>query len=146
VRNTGADGGGLLADSISSLTVTGSTVADNTAIGDGGGLWAAPRDVHQPPAVVTIASSSIVDNHAGEDGGGIAGSASLTSAIVARNDAKRNGGGVSEVLGIRGVVSLASSYIIANTAGVSGGGVHHALLSTDGVSEVIGNSPDDVAN
>jgi hypothetical protein len=72
-------GGGI--DNVTHLTVTNSTIADNSATGTGGGI--------DNRGTATITNSTIASNLANDDGGGInnetGGTATLNNTIVALN-------------------------------------------------------------
>ncbi len=51
--------------------MTGTTISDNSAGGDGGGIWRAVRGLGEPSSSVTLDHSAIVNNTAGHGGGGI---------------------------------------------------------------------------
>ena len=70
--------GGIGATSSAQLTLAGSQVYSNTALGDGGGIYSA--------GALTITTSHIDENAAGTDGGGLnvnTGTASFDQSVVA---------------------------------------------------------------
>lgn len=73
------------------LTMSSTSVANNHADFDGGGLWAvAPRGRR----AARISNSVIARNTAGHDGGGLAGAFNLDHVFVVQNSAGASGGGI----------------------------------------------------
>jgi predicted outer membrane repeat protein len=141
----GANGGGVWA-ATDVLVTTGSTVANNTANGDGGGLFAL-RSVSIDgstisgnaaastsaangngggifAADVTVAGGTVSGNSADRSGGGIhaTGTVLLVAPLntVSGNSAGSDGGGIWDT---GGNVDIALATVTANTAGHNGGGV-----------------------
>jgi parallel beta-helix repeat protein len=133
--NTASDGGGLyfyFDSDTARLTVTGSTIADNTATaGRGGGVSV---NFYEGGAV-SIDSTTISGNTATGDGGGIAlysdentGAAfkfTMTNSTVTGNSSDDDGGGVSFYVRYDAGVTftIGNTTITNNTAGAWGGGV-----------------------
>ncbi len=105
-------GGGIYADTDSTLTVTRSSVSGNRAVSDGGGIFSAGR--------VTISDSTVAGNGAAS-GGGLytAGEADLTETVIANNDAAFGGG-----VNARGVLTISGGAIRSNDASDTGGGLY----------------------
>ncbi len=110
------NGGGIFAR-LGSVTLTGSSVSDNTTdAGSGGGIYSYKFNV-------TLTDSTVSGNTSGGNGGGIYG---------------RNGGGIYTG---NGSLSLTSSTVSGNTSGRYGGGIYASFATvtlTD--STVSGNS------
>ena len=112
--NEAAFGGGISADQVS---VTSSTISNNTATSDGGGIFTGSR------GGANIQQSSIFDNTAGRRGGGIrsTGLASINNSTISGNSAASEGGGGIAQQG--DYLSIDSSTISGNTSESYGGGV-----------------------
>jgi filamentous hemagglutinin family protein len=122
-------GGGILA--VSTVTLTNSTVSGNTAGVDGGGIWTF--------GTVTLTNSTVSGNTAGQFGGGIwaVSTVSLTNSTVSGNAASIfDGGGIWA----NGTVTLTNSTVSGNTAGVDGGGISSNDTVTLTNSTVSGNT------
>ena len=111
IRNNIAygDGGGIYADN--DLVVTNTTISGNQANDSGGGVKANLSDVR-------IYDSVIDGNSAGGDAGGAENVNVITDSTVSNNTAGGNGGGISTGLGV-----ILDSTISGNTADGSGGGI-----------------------
>jgi Ca2+-binding RTX toxin-like protein len=125
----GANGGGILLGTGSSLGLTHTEVHDNDAgevedgdsFGDGGGVFAAER------SRLTIADSTIADNHAGS-GGGVHAAAGSTVRLVrstlqdnlAQGYGYGNGGGL---FGTRSTITIQASTVAGNEGQASAGGI-----------------------
>jgi predicted outer membrane repeat protein len=140
LRNTSPSGGGIFADENQNFSVSGSTIADNTAKqGGGGGVFVTTRsDKTAPGGSLNLDSSTVENNHANTDGGGICGSATITNSVIARNTAVHNGGGIgnSDSCGNpnspeQGDITASNTAFSKNTAGNDGGG-----LSSAGAAEL----------
>ena len=108
----GSDGGGVDSQ-FGTLTITDSTLANNSAW-FGGGIYASNN------TVLTVINSTLANNSALADGGGIfdQGAAALTvyNSTIADNSASaQEGGGIANVSG--GWVQLLSTVVADNTAG-----------------------------
>jgi CSLREA domain-containing protein len=120
------DGGGIRA-SEGLVTLTNSTIRNNHAERDGGGMSASVGPVDAELLVnvsVVLTNSNIRDNVAGRDGGGIntfEGGVRLADSTVSDNKALGNtGGGVKTS---DGLVEVKRSTISGNTAEDDGGGI-----------------------
>ena len=135
---TGSSGGGVRAESPSTLNLSGVSVIDNTIASSsgtsGGGISG---------ATVNLADSTVSDNFAGLAGGGIsAANVNLTNSTVSGNRANNNGGG-----GIlaSGTATLVNSEVRANsTTGDTGGGIQALTvdLTDSAVSENVATNTD----
>lgn len=117
--NMADDGGGIFLDGVVA-TISGTTITDNNAIFEGGGISACGC----AGVILTIEDSEVTNNTA-EDGGGIAaGPVDLTieDSTFDANAASGNGGGL--FLLDEGSVGISGSTFSANTADLDGGGIH----------------------
>jgi hypothetical protein len=127
VRNGSASqGGGIYADAMGSLTVMNSTIAENTAIGEGGGIYNFSEF-----STLNVVSSTISNNTSGDpinmgDGSGIynEGQLTLSDTKVVSNTAR----GVVNV-GV-GSMTINASTISNNLGGISNGGIGEIKNST----------------
>ncbi len=112
--NEAAVGGGLQIKN-SSLTMTDSAFADNTAVSNGGALYSA--------GVATVASS-LFERSQATNGGAIenVGTIELTNATLSGNRASGEGGAIRS-LGEAANLVVRNSTITDNTAGSFGGGI-----------------------
>ena len=137
-RNTaGLRGGGVHSEGASNTTIQGTTISDNTSQQDGGGIY---LEEGLPRATMTISGSSLIGNKAAQDGGGLrtaGGHLAISSTVVARNTAGRNGGGMVEG------ATLNDVFVIQNTAGGQGGGLFTAVAPAAG-NTVADNTPTNV--
>ena len=110
---SGNDGGGVLASG--DVTLTNSTVSNNSADNIGGGVRASGD--------VTLTNSIVSNNSAGARGGGIdaSGSVMLTNSTVSDNTGDLVGGGSGGGVNALGDVTLNSSTISGNAASDGGG-------------------------
>jgi hypothetical protein len=128
-----ADGGGLYLHLVGSIDFYTTTIADNTATGNGGGVWFAMLGPYLFP---NLSSSTISGNHAGGNGGGLyleIGGATHPSYLTAGemtisgNSAGGSGGGIylNSVSGdsLSSGLVLNSSTISGNVATINGGGL-----------------------
>jgi hypothetical protein len=129
----GAFSGAGIANS-GELTLTSSTVEDNSGLeGSGGGI--------SNGGTLTVTKSTISGNtiEEGFGGGGItnSGALTLTDSSVADNSVMGTGGGLQN--GADGSVTLKNSDISGNTAEDGGGIYNGAALTLSGSSSVTGN-------
>jgi hypothetical protein len=119
--NAAQGGGGGLTNFNATMTVTGCTVADNSASGIlnfGGDL--------------VVTSTAVSGNESDYDGGGISnvegGTATLHNTTVSSNTAANHGGGITNRLG--GTVTLSGGTVEGNTATNEGGGIYNVGMLT----------------
>ncbi len=100
--------------STGALTLTGSSVRDNSTAGGGGGILTDSAD-----DVLTINDSTISDNTATAQDGGIecGGTIAITNSVISQNSGGYGGG-----IGNLGVLTVDDSTVADNT-GVTGGGI-----------------------
>ncbi|HEY3391135.1 MAG TPA: choice-of-anchor Q domain-containing protein, partial [Lacipirellulaceae bacterium] len=152
----GWDGGGILSR-YCDLTVSNSTITDNSAKLDGGGISA--RWGH-----VNVTSSTISGNSAQHDGGGVYGhyitvddttisgnstvngrgggifvgvDLTLSHSTVSDNSSGGDGGGIE---GTPAFLKLVESIISGNTSKRNGGGINSSLITAIENSTISGNS------
>ena len=103
--NSAETGGGLANAAGATATVSGSSIIDNTASGDGGGVANA--------GTITLTATRIRGNTASGDGGGLynSGMAALVDCVVSGNSAA-SGGGIYAAAG--GSVTLTATRVIHN--------------------------------
>jgi hypothetical protein len=97
------------------MTLSGSTVQQNTAAGDVGGI--------SNSGTLTMIDTTVTANEAGGEAGGIrnTGTAELNETTISGNQAGNDGGGVFN----RGELTLMNSTVSGNIAGWDGGGIHN---------------------
>jgi hypothetical protein len=128
-------GGGI--DSFGALTLTHSTIADNSAGEFGGGLYAA---AYNGGGLAQVINSTISANRAA-NGAGIAeigGIIEITDSTISDNTADKDGGGI--MLLAFGLLTVTRSTVSGNTANGDGGGIHIGGGTTILNSTVTGNS------
>ncbi|MEZ0299943.1 MAG: right-handed parallel beta-helix repeat-containing protein [Candidatus Methylacidiphilales bacterium] len=127
---TSGFGGGLAIHSGSTLTMSSSTVEENSAF-EGGGL-------DNFNSTSTISGSSFLSNHAlNYAGGGIVnyGTMFISNSTLAKNTAPEGGA----ILNAR-VLTITSSTIVENEATLTGGGIFNILSLTIGNSILASNT------
>ncbi len=137
----GAGGGGILTFS-DPVTITNSTVSNNTSGTNGGGIG-----VFSSTGTLTITSSTINGN-TGIVGGGIntQGNATIHSSTISNNTAGNFGGGIEAGTQPRTLIiddSIGTgSTISGNTAGLSGGGIasFFSTATTINATTISGNT------
>src|SRR5690625_1203810 len=135
-NNTAGHGGGIYNDAGASLTLHGSTITENHARNEGGGI--------ANLGIATLHSSQVTDNTSTGNGGGILNMnqpaiLSLFGSEVSGNTSGGQGGGIHSVLGS---VGLTGSLVAGNSA-TSGAGISTTGdLALSGESEVSGNVAD----
>jgi hypothetical protein len=104
-RNSAGTGGGIDNAASATATVSGSSITNNTAAADGGGVANA--------GTITLTATRIRDNTAAADGGGLynSGMAALVDCLVAGNSAA-SGGGIDAAAG--GSVTLTGTLVSHN--------------------------------
>ena len=102
-------------------TITDSTISNNWASGDGGGILN-PEDSSGTSAKLTVSGSNIIGNTAVVAGGGIfnaLGTATVTGSVISENSAKFGGGIDNE--GPFAMLAVSDSKISGNSATYGGG-------------------------
>ena len=119
--NTADFGGGLYNDVDGVLTISGSSITDNSASTDGGGVYSDRR------GAVTVSNTQIIGNTAERDGGGYfnndESTVTVLNSTVFDNEAKRNGGGFFNELAA--AATFDNSTLASNTAASGGGGIYN---------------------
>jgi predicted outer membrane repeat protein len=120
-HNSAADGGALFVDLLAELSLSHSTMRNNTATKNGGAISAGNL------AAVTVRQSTARNNAAGQSGGvlhlsGVS-AAALDGIDATGNTAGTTGGAVAVVDSARNTITLTNSTIRRNAASGSGGGV-----------------------
>ncbi len=131
-----SNGGGISNEDNGNLTVTDSTITDNSTGNRGGGIY-------NDTGTVTVTGSTISLNSA-SGGGGInndTGTLTVTDSTISGNTAESGGGGISTL--VEGSVTVTGSTISDNSAldGGDGGGIYNdraTLTVTD--STISGNT------
>jgi predicted outer membrane repeat protein len=115
-----AKNGGGIAVSSTFLSLTDSTIRDNAATGDGGGLHA------DATSSVVVDYSLFLRNHANVYGGGVAfiGNLSVLDSRFTRNSADDSGGGIRGDVASTGDFFMTNSIIGRNDSGDNGGGLN----------------------
>lgn len=123
-RIAGFGFGGVGADD-ADVTITDTTIENNTSVGNGGGIWFQNGLCSIRNTVLLVYRSTIANNGAALSGGGIyyagCGVSKLFNTTISHNSAT-NGGGVTEGSGGEYLFSYGST-IAFNSAWSSGGGV-----------------------
>src|SRR5262245_40186679 len=131
-------GGGIYVGYADALTLTNSTVSDNTAVW-GGGIYGYTN------SRITLSNSTVTGNYSSESGAGIRGIFNsvikVTNSTVSGNTAYGYGGGIY-VGGIGASLTLTNSIVSGNSAAGNGGGIQVAGSATANLtnSTVTGNS------
>jgi CSLREA domain-containing protein len=128
---TNEDGGGIYFDeSDSTNSITDSSVNENTAGDDGGGIW-------NEYSSVSLSNSSVDDNISNDDGGGIYSSYSTLKvhggSSVDSNKASTYGGGIYSYYGTTEVSGSTVNDNVADTSdgGFYGGGIYQTYGQVD---------------
>ena len=123
-----------------SLTLTGDSIASNTASGAGGGI--------NNSGTLVLGSSTISGNTAGGNGGGVSNSGSLTLSddTIANNNASGSAGGIDN----SATLVVSDSTLSGNTAATasSGGGIDNTGSGTVALANSVlsGNSANSAAD
>lgn len=116
----GDQGGGIDAASDASVTIEGSTIADNTASDDGGGIYG------QFGASITIEQSTIAEDTAGHDGGGVFAESEEDEQCEVSSPGHAVGEPRAAATSLIGGLTVEQSTLADNTAGHDGGGIYAA--------------------
>jgi hypothetical protein len=111
--NFAGGGGGGIANIAVGVTVTNSTIRDNSAA-VGGGIWTR--------GLSSITGSTVSGNTASLDGGGMMitrGVLTVTDSTISANSAREGGG----IFSFEGALAVNNSTITGNSAGIVGGGI-----------------------
>jgi len=135
--NSAVNGGGFYTSAVGGVsyngaTFTASTLSDNIATGDGGGIYSVGT-------VVVEAGSTISGNQAGNLGGGIKNTGTLTvrDTTLTGNTAQGDGGGIHNTT----AMTVTGSVFSNNLSSANGGGVYNNNRdSTVHTSCISGNS------
>jgi hypothetical protein len=135
-NHAGDAGGGIEEDGTGQVVINSSTIADNTCLNQGAGVWL--DAIGNGTSVLNVTKSVISGNTAGQLGGGIgqAGSSTVTisNSTLAHNFTTGFGGGFADENNL-GTLVVQNSLFLSNSAGTNGGGV-----ATGGPSTTITNS------
>jgi Dockerin type I domain/Right handed beta helix region len=128
------DGGGV--DSIGTLTLSSSTITDNSAGNEGGG-------VYNENASMTISNCMITNNTATDDGGGVYNDELMTiSGSTITHNTVSSGGGDGGGIYNSSYMTISYSTIANNTVsgGGDGGGIYNDYLLVVAYSTIADNS------
>ena len=109
-NHTDKTGGGIHSEG--NLSITGGTIRDNSATGDGGGIWMNKGSVN----------ATITGNTSGNVGGGISvssGTVTINGGSISNNTASNNGGGIYA----DGPLNIKAGTNSNNKSGWDGGGI-----------------------
>jgi len=129
-------GGGVFVATVGAVSVSTSTISDNTSLLDGGGF---ENDSIRPASLVFTGDTLTGNRSTQGNGGGIGlsqSNANLTvqGSTIAGNSAAQSGGGISDPG--NGVVTLTGDRILDNTAASSlGGGISYAGTSRVAITD-----------
>jgi len=119
-NNTANTGGGINIGSFTTLNMIGGIVYNNTALINGGGVFASTAS-----ATFNLDGGTVADNRAAASGGGAyinVGSLNIESGNIINNTAGADGGGI-RATGSGTNITISNGMIQNNTAGNSGGGI-----------------------
>jgi hypothetical protein len=122
VSDNSARYGGGISNSWGTLTLTNTSVSNNSALYNGGGL-------DNLVGSVTLTNTTVSDNMAPISGGGInssLGTLTLTSSTISNNSSSDNGGGIYN----NSTMALTNSTISTNGATGKGGGIYNEVSGT----------------
>nr|MDJ0519800.1 DUF4347 domain-containing protein [Trichodesmium sp. MO_231.B1] len=134
-NGSAANGGGIYADSGTTVTINNSTISGNYATSNGGGIYTTNN------TTVTLNNSTISGNSATSNGGGIysEGSITLDNSTISGNTAYRGAGVFNHLYGYLAVTNY--STITGNvTTGGNGGGITNLGGSDNPSTVTINNS------
>jgi CSLREA domain-containing protein len=133
--NTGhvtAQGGGIYAGANTQLTLTSSSVSDNSTPGNGGGLQLSINS-----AITDTLTSCTVAGNSGGQGGGMyvdieqTGQLVLSNCTVANNTSTSTGGGGMDLTG-SGSITITNCTVAGNSANGNGTGIFDGLDTSQG--------------
>jgi parallel beta-helix repeat protein len=140
-NHAGDAGGGIEEDGTGTVNVIGSTIAANTCLNQGAGIWL--DAVNGGTANLNITNSYIASNAAGMLGGGVGnagnGAVSILDSTIESNSTPGFGGGFADS-GNVGTLAVQNSLFLDNSAGTNGGGIQEGNGLTITNSEIKGNS------
>lgn len=134
LNNFSGFGGGVYNRDI--LTVTGTTISNNSSKNGGGGIF--HIFLNGIPAILTVTNSTISGNTTQGGGGGMwspTGTATFSNSTISGNSAVSFGGGV--LLGSAATLNLMNVTVAYNRAGVSGGGVLNDSSTVNAKNSII---------
>jgi hypothetical protein len=145
-NHAGDAGGGVEEDGTGLVDITNSTIADNTCLNQGAGVWLDAIGVGT--ANLNITNSFIADNSAGMLGGGVGnagnGAVTILDSTIQGNSTVGVGGGFAAQSALNvdstGTLAVQNSLFLDNTAGTNGGGIQEGNGLTITNSEIKGNS------
>jgi hypothetical protein len=150
-NHAGDAGGGIEEDGTGQVVIkNNSTIADNTCINQGAGVWLDAIAPATGTSVLNVMNSVVSGNTAGQLGGGIgqAGSSTVTlsNSTIAHNFATGFGGGFADENNL-GTLNVQTSLFLSNSAAGNGGGVATGGPNTTiKDSEFKGNAAGIIAN
>ncbi len=124
-----SDGGAIYIHPAAFVTIANSTITNNVALNDGGGIF-------NENGIVTINNSVIQNNHSYDDGGGIAsedGNITITESDILNNSSDESGGGFNAYATM---IRLESTIFSNNQAGNDGAGLngeYSQIIITDSI-------------
>lgn len=163
-KNGSKNGGGVYTN-VRTVEISDSAISDNTATGNGGGVWFdADNDTNRAKQVLTVKGSTIDGNISGGNGGGIYTQAktvtigasdtrtdeggSAVSSSVSNNTAKTNGGGLYQSRNAAGSkLTVSDTAINGNTANNTntgadqgGGGIYAGVRTLEITNSSVSNN------
>ena len=139
-NSSGTVGGGIYADTVNSITISGyNAIENNKAKTDGGGIYL-------NGGTLSVSGGYISGNEASGGGAGIwsSGTAAVSGLTVSKNVNAVNGGGLTN----HGSMTVTDCTITGNTVSNNGGGIYlgenlgksSSLLKINGKTTISGNS------
>jgi hypothetical protein len=145
-NHAGDAGGGIDTDGSGKVFINNSTIADNTTLNQGAGIWLDAIQVGTvfQTANLNVNNSVIRGNTAGMLAGGIGnagnGTVTIANSTIADNTSTGFGGGFGDE-NAQGTLVVQNSLFLNNKAGTNGGGIQAAGPSTTITnSEIKGNA------
>jgi hypothetical protein len=144
-NSAGDAGGGIDTDGSGNVVVNNSTIAGNTSVNQGAGIWLDTADT-TASANLTMTASQVSTNQATSAGGvgggiGVAGSStvSINNSSLLGNFARATGGAFGDENGL-GTLTVTSSLVSGNNATGDGGGIAESGPSTTITTSEIDNN------